>query len=798
MKLPLSWIKEFIDINLSVTQIAKLLTQAGLEVESFSLTSLSFEKVVVADVIKVEKHPNADTLSVALVADGTREYQVVCGAPNCRVGIKTAFAIEGAKLQDESGKEFKVKRTKLRGVESYGMLCSEKELGLGEKHEGIMEFADHIKEGTSIAQIYADTIFEIALTPNLGHCASVLGVARELSAITNLPIKRPKIAFHENSESINDLAKVTILDSDKCPRYACRIIRDVQIRQSPEWLQKRLIACGMRPINNVVDVTNLVLMELGHPLHAFDYNCLDGHQIIVRHAEDRELFIALDGKELRMSIEDLMICDKEKAVAIAGVVGGQNSEVTDQTKHILLEVAYFQSTTIRRTSKRHGLQTEASRRFERGCDPNQIIDVLNRAAMLIQELAGGRVCSGVIDIKKREFPPKVVQCRLSRISCIIGISLSLNEIEAILQSLKMNYKWDGQDTFIVSVPTFRVDIQSEIDLIEEVARIYGFDNIPKRVPHFVSSNIPHTPIFLFEKKIRSHLIAQGLQEFVTCDLIGPTLLDAIQIQLMPEDLMIKVINPTSIEQSILRTSLMPGLLQAVKFNYDRENHDITAFEVGRIHFKKEEQYKEQSVVGIILIGKNRHQHWDRKPSDIDFFDLKGIIENLLIGVGGKDLVFQPSQLSLFHPGRQAGIFGESLRIGTLGEVHPAILRRLDIPKRVFFAEIDLQDLFQIRKKDFQMQDLSIYPGSSRDLTITLKESTSIQTILNIIQDIPSLFLEEVTVGDLFRSERIGKGYKNVTFHFIYRDKTRTISQKDVDIEHTRITARISLLHNQEL
>lgn len=792
MKLPLSWIKEFIAINFTTHQLAKVLTQAGLEVESFSLMPLSFDKVVVGEVRKVEKHPNADKLSVALVTDGVQEYQVVCGAANCRAGIKTAFAMEGAKLQDDLGKEFRVKRTKLRGVESCGMLCSEKELGLGENHDGIMEFADHIKEGTNVVEIYADPIFEIALTPNLGHCASILGVARELSAITNLEVEQPKIILHESSEPVSKFTQVTISDFDKCPRYTCRVIQNVQIGPSPEWLQKRLLACGLRPINNVVDITNFVLMELGHPLHAFDYDRLKGQQIHVRHAQKGETFVTLDGKELEMSDDDLMICDKERAVAIAGVMGGQNSEVTDQTKNILLEAAYFQPTSIRRSSKRHGLQTEASRRFERGCDPNQLIDSLNRAAMLIQEIAGGTVYSGIIDIKKKEFSPRVVPCRLSRVSKVLGIQLSLTEVETVFQRLKMNYKWDGQDTFTVNVPTFRVDIQSEIDLIEEVARIYGFDNIPKTASHFTSSTIPHAPIYLFEKKIRSYLIAEGLQEFVTCDLIGPTLLDIVQNSLMAADALVKVVNPTSIEQSILRTSLMPGLLQAVKFNHDRENHDVAAFEVGRIHFKKEEQYKEQSVVGIILTGKNRCPHWDRKPAEMDFFDLKGIIENLL-GAIGETFSFQPSQLPIFHPGRQAGIFAKSLRIGSLGEVHPKIVRRLDVPQRIFFAEIDLHDLFQVKKTDIQMQDIPIYPGSSRDLTMTLKEEISIQSIFNTIQMVSSPLLEEVRVVDLFRSEKIGKGFKNVTFHFVYRDKFKTISQVDVDAEHARITAQIVLI-----
>ncbi|NGX43211.1 MAG: Phenylalanine--tRNA ligase beta subunit [Chlamydiae bacterium] len=791
MKLPLSWITEIIDLNLPPHQIAKMLTLAGLEVDAFFPLPLGFENIVVGFVTRVEKHPDADKLSVAHVSDGINEYQVVCGAPNCREGIKTAFAMVGAKIQDEGSRLLKVKKTKLRGVESQGMLCSEKELGLGEDHKGIMEFADQFKEGADVAEIYGDTIFEISLTPNLGHCANVIGVARELSAATGKKVSLPKISVKEDSnQPISQAAAVEVLDSEKCPRYACRVIKDVKIGPSPDWLQKRLTASDFRPVNNIVDITNYVLLEMGHPLHAFDYDCVDGHKILVRQAKEGEMFVTLDEKERKLCADDLLICDQNKPVAIAGVMGGQNSEVSEKTTNILLEAAYFQATGIRRTSKRLGLQTESSKRFERGCDPNNVINALDRAAMLMQEIAGGKVCAGVVDVKDHDFPMKVIKCRLSRINKILGTKLSLSEVETVFQRLEMECSWDGQDLFTVKPPTYRVDIHEEIDLVEEVARIYGYENIPKEAPHFFSSPLPHAPIFLFENETRSHLISEGLQEFVTCDLIGPTLLDIVKESVMPEEAIVKVVNPTSIEQSILRTSLLPGMLQLAKYNYDRECHDIHGFEIGRIHFKKGEQYKEQSVAGVILSGKNTPLQWGEKPSNVDFYDLKGIVENLFTEIGAETFSFKNNALKIFHPSRQASVYVDGLEIGTLGEVHPAILRRLDIPQRIYFAELDLHNLIQVRKTEIMMRKIPIFPSSKRDLTITLKEEVPIQKIFDIIYSIPSKLLETVTLIDVYRSDKIGKENKNVTFHFVYRDKKKTIAQEAVESEHARISSQI--------
>jgi phenylalanyl-tRNA synthetase beta chain len=791
MKLPLSWIQEIIDLNLSAHKIADVLTLAGLEVDGCNALPLPFENVVVGEVIHTEPHPDAEKLCIATVSDGEENFQVVCGASNCRKGLKTAFAKVGAVLEDGSGKQFKIKKTKLRGVESYGMLCSEKELGLGEHDEGIMEFAERIKPGTVIADIYGDTIFDISLTPNLGHCANVIGVARELSAATEKEIKKPEIWVTEDAaETIASVVSVKVSDWKKCPRYACRVIKGVSVGPSPQWLQKRLLACDLRPVNNVVDVTNLVLMERGHPLHAFDYDLLEGNQIIVRCARKGEVLQTLDEKQRELTEEDLLICDQNKPVALAGVMGGLNSEVHGKTVNVLLESAYFESTSIRRTSKRFGLQTEASRRFERGSDPNQVLESLDRAAMLIQELTGGKVCRGVADEKQEEFPSKVINCRLSRINSLLGTKLAVSEVENIFNRLQFGVDWDGQDTFALTVPTYRVDINEEIDFVEEVARVYGFDNIPKPAARYAASTLPHAPIFLFEREVRSRLIAEGLQEMLTCDLVGPKLLEAVKGSSMPEENVVRVLNPTSIEQSVLRTSLMPGLMQVAKHNYDNECRHVSGFEIGRVHFKDGSQYKEQSMAGIFLMGNVHPHHWERKKDEVDFFDLKGIVETLIGEMGIASFEISNRGLPYFHPGRQGTVSVGNLEVGSLGEVHPSIMRSLDMSQRIYYAELDLHNLIQVRERHRQMEQIPVYPASDRDLTMTLNEEIPIQEVFDIITSLKSRLLENVSLIDIFRGEKVGEQKKNVTLRFVYRNLKKTVSQEAVDAEHERIASQL--------
>lgn len=792
MKLSLNWLREYIQLDLSPDEIAKILTNAGLEVEGIFSTSKGFDGVVVGEVLKVDKHPDADQLCVAQVSDGQEVYQVVCGAPNCRPGMKTAFARLGANLTDHEGKKFKIKKSKLRGVESFGMLCAADEIGLSQEEQpGIIEFDDEMKTGTDLAALYSDTVLEIGLTPNLGHCNSVVGIARELSALIQTPVVLPAITFQEDqSLHTPGLIRIEVQDVERCPRYACRIIKDVKVGSSPDWLKKYLEASGIRPINNVVDITNFVFLEIGQPLHAFDYDTISGQKIIVRAGKDGENFITLDDKERSLTPEDLLICDAEKGIAIAGVMGGKNSEVSQATKNILLEAAYFSPKSIRKTSKRLGLQTDSSKRFERGADPNAVLWALDRAAMLIQKLTGGKIAQTPLDIKKQAFPDAKIECRLSRINALLGTHLGVSEVESIFKRLGFVYQWDGQDKFLVTVPTYRVDVRQEIDLVEEAARIYGYENIPLSQPSYKDSSIPQAPLFLFERALRGRLIAEGLQEFLTCDLIGPSILDTIGKEtggLEP----VKVMNPISVEQSVLRTSLLPGLLQLVKYNAAHQNHDFCGFEIGRIHFKEGEQFKEQTVLGIVLTGHAQNHAWYSKEREFDFFDLKGIIENILKELRISNVSFKANNLKTFHTGRQAAIYADSLEIGSMGEIHPSIIRRLDVPQRIYFAELNLHDLMQKSQGDYRMQEISIYPGSARDWTVTIEEQRPVQQIFDIIRAIPSKLLKQASLLDIYRSEKLGANMKNVTLRFIYRDDQKTISQEAVDGEHARILRETS-------
>ncbi len=445
--------------------------------------------------------------------------------------------------------------------------------------------------------------------------------------------------------------------------------------------------------------------------------------------------------------------------------------------------------SIRRTSKQLSLQTDASKRFERGVDPNQILFVLNRAAMLIQKLAGGQV-SSVVDIQLREFPENIVTCRLSRINQMLGIALSRGEVEDIFTRLQFHYQWNGQDQFLVRIPTYRGDIKIEVDLIEEVARLHGYDNIPRQGKGFHASVLPTNPMYLFEKKIRAKLIQEGLQEFLTCDLIGPSLLQIVQDLSLLSASMIKVLNPTSIEQSILRTSLLPGLLQVIKHNFVHQNRNIAGFEIGRIHFQDGEHYKEQPVVGIILMGKALPLHWSQESRDFDFFDIKGIIENVLDAFGVSGYLFKNLDLKTFHSGRQASIFVDSLEVGSFGEIHPAIQRRLDIPQRILFGEFNLSDLLKLARPLERVTPLPIYPGSERDWTLTVQKSISFTQIIEIIYKQSSTILENVSLKDIYQSDKLGLQFQNVTLHFVYRDSCKTIEQEVVESEHQRLTAAV--------
>ena len=761
MKFALSWIKEWIDLNgFTPKQIGDALTLGGVEVDKIERSLLPFSGVVVGEVLSADQHPDADRLRVARVSDGKEEFQVVCGATNCRAGMRTAFAKVGAVIEGS-----KIKKGKMRGVESFGMLCGADELGIGCDTSGIIELDAPL--GLDLSELYGDVIFEISLTPNLGHCMSVLGLARELSALLERPLKAPKIQV-ETTELTLSLG-LCIEDKNQCQAYAYRLIENIKVKPSPDWIIKRLESVGMRSVNNIVDITNLVMLERGQPLHAFDAALIENNEIRIR-SDQRGHFKTLDGIDRELPDNTLMICDGKKPVAIAGVMGGANSEVSENTTSILLEAAVFQPTSLRKTSKALNLRTDASARFEKGVDPMGLEPALDRAA----ELIGGKAGKIHSQIKKQYIPLELT-LRLSSTNALLGSHLSLGDVEQILTSLDMQVRSDSNDVLIVGVPSYRRDITQEVDLIEEVGRIYGYNHLPKTQMRITPSTIPHNPLYQLEKQVRRLCQGEGLLEFITCDLIGPSDLKFVADQ----DELLSVMHPSSIDQSILRPSLLPSMMQSVAHNFDHQNHTINAFEVGRIHSKA----GELTSAAILLTGKQSPHTIDPKTRNVDFFDLKGHIENLFAGLQIDLISIQQHAHPLFHPGRSAKIVHGDFELGHVGQVHPK-LTKTDI----YFAEINLNETLKLcTTSDKQLHPLPKYPGSQVDWTIEVPESTEIDHILGNILKQRSQLLESVFLLDLFRKT---PGNKAATFRFSYRHANKTLSSEAVEREHTRLIASI--------
>lgn len=796
MRIPLSWLKEYIDTELDPINIAEVLTTAGLEVEKIEKSDLGFSSVVFGKVLAATPHPEADRLKVARVTDGTQEFQVVCGASNCREGLVTAFAKVGATLTDKDGSTFTIKKGTLRGVESFGMLCSGEELGFLAT-EGIIEIPDHSLVGKELQDVYGDVVFEISLTPNLGHCMSIKGIARELAALTNAPYTTKKPHLIEKKDlTIGEKISVSIDDPVNCYRYCARYLENVQVGPSPEFIVKRLQASGLRPINNVVDITNYVLLECGQPLHAFDYDKIEGSSIRIDSTKEKTSFVTLDQQERELPEGSLVIYDMEKPIALAGIMGGNNSSVSETTTRLVLESAYFDPSCIRRTSKKMHLRSDSSSRFEKNVDFEAVEQALDYAAHLIQEHAKADIASGKIDEKTKSFTLRKLNCRISRLNSLLGTQLSLHEVENIFQRLRMHTETNSENLSItVTVPSFRNDIQSEIDLVEEAARIYGYNNIAIKPSKAHFSELSHCNLYEMEKQVRAHLVSEGLQECLNCDLISPKLAQLAQLALEHEsksdDLLIHVLQPSSVDQSILRPSLLPGFLQTVRHNFDHQNFSLSCFEIGFTHYKNQGKCIERPTCAILLTGSMAPHFWKEKEREADFFDLKAVVENLFAAELIDTARFIPSSIPGYHPGKQAIIESNGHALGLLGEIHPNILTKLDLSQRVFFAELDIEALFKASKrKQMQLKPLSQYPGTDRDWTGTFKKEVSLEEILSVAKQIPSKILQEVFLLDLYTSEKLGIDKKNITLRFIYRDDRKTIAFETAEKEHARILAGI--------
>lgn len=634
-----------------------------------------------------------------------------------------------------------------------------------------------------------DLVFTVALTPDLGHCRSILGIARELAPHLHETIRHPKVNLKEDPDN-NVSSKITISNEDfeACPHYCVRMLQGVEVGPSPAWLVNALKDAGYQSVNNVVDITNFVMLETGQPLHAFDYDKIRHKSLVIRKASKEEALETLDGIERTIPEGTLLIYDQKTPLAIAGVLGGLESGIHTSTHTIVLEAAQFSPSIVRKGSKKLGIRTESSARFEYGIDPAGIKNALNRATSLIAECAGGRVLKGTLEQSLKPYMPRFISIGLTKINKILGLRISFSEIESLFTRLSFSFTSDGLDLFHVKVPSYRNDLQSEVDLISEVAKLYGLNNIERSPHRTFHANTPDHPLYLFEKETRHRLVSMGLQEFITCDLISPLLASLEIAKGNKEKEYAAVLHAKSIDQSILRISLLPSLLEVVKHNQNQKTFDIAGFELGNVHFKRGSGFEERLVLGIILTGQRAPSYYDQKPPAFDFYSLKGIVETLQ-----KSLLLPPftcnnKELKAFHPHRQISLSYEDDVMGVLGEVHPETLSALDIKGRVFFAELDIEDLQKRKKALASFTPLPEFPSSERDLTLSLPLDKDAEELFTLIEKTSSPLLKKTTLLDIYTGAGVPLGEKRITLRFTYRDDKKTVDHESVEKEHAKIVS----------
>ena len=787
MNVTYNWLKEFVDFDCSPEQLADMLTMLGLEVEGMEKLGSGMDDVVVALVEEKRQHPNADKLSLCRVNNGSVVLDVVCGAQNFKAGDTVALAQIGAVLPGD----FKIKRSKIRGEESCGMLCSEKELGLAEESAGIMVLSDGLPLGQPVFEALGlkDTLFEIGLTPNRADCLSVIGIAREIAAKLGIGVRYPDSTIKSGAVSAASIIGVTIEDAELCPRYAARYISGCKIAPSPEWLVNRLKAIGIRSINNVVDITNLVMMELGHPLHAFDCDRLAGRRIVVRRAEEGEMFTTLDGQKRKLSLSDLVICDAERPVALAGIMGGENSEIAVTTTNILLESAWFRPAAIRKTSKRLGLHTESSHRFERGADIGGVIRALDRAAALIAALAGGSVANGIVDVSPGKCDPVKITLRPERANRLIGINLSKDAIVELLTRLECGVIPCEDGTLLVTPPSYRVDIEREIDLVEEIARLNGFDKIPATMPIAqVASDRPSAHQRL-GRIVRDFLVSQGMNEIINFSFTAP---DAAAKLLLADDdprhIAIRLANPLIEEQSVMRTSLLPGLLETVARNISYRSIDLKLFEMRRVYLPTQAEMPIEPIFVVgALTGSREREGWSNIRGNVDFYDVKGIIENLLelLNIGGVKWVADEPE-PFYHPGKSCSIMISKDRIGSLGEIHPTVQENFGLDKPVYCFELDFEKLVLLTRANNNVNAPSRFPDSTRDIAMLAADDLPAEHIIECVRGVKSKEIEQVEVFDVYRGVGIPEGFRSIAIRVRYRSYERTLTDEEIGLLHAKI------------
>ncbi len=779
MLVPIKWLKDYVDINVDTNTFADAMTMSGSKVEAVEEMGKEIDNVLVGKILKVEKHPDADKLVITQIDIGSGVIQIVTGANNIKEGDYIPVAINGSSLPGG----IKIKKGKLRGIESNGMLCSAQELGM--PLEGLSEDLLHgiyilEKEyplGKDIKEVLGlnDAVVEFEITNNRPDCLSIIGIAREAAATLKEKLNYPEINVKENNESISSYVAIDVKNGELCKRFSARVVKNVKIQPSPSWMQDRLLKAGIRPINNIVDITNYVMLEMGQPMHAYDLEKLGGRKIIVRNAVKDEKITTLDEVERTLSESMLVIADQDRAISIAGIMGSSNSEIDENTKNIVFESATFEPVNIRLSSKKLGLRSEASGRFEKGVDAELTITALERACHLVQMLAAGEVVGDKIDLYSQPKQNRKIQIDPDRVRKFVGADISDNYMKEYLESLEFSV----DSNFYVTVPTFRDDVQIEADVIEEITRIYGYENIPSKLMDTTFTQGGKNYKQKLIDKAKNNMVSQGLYEIYTYSFVSPSVFN--KINLKAESSLrnaIKLINPLGEDQSIMRTTIIPNIMEVISRNYNKKIEAGKFFELSKVYLTEELPLKdiadEREVLTIGMYG------------DVNFFDLKGAVENLMEELNIKNYRIFSSNHDSLHPGRTAELIINNKRIGWLGEVHPDVLDNYGIPVSVYIGELNFDEIANQSNAEIKYRQLPKYPSVSRDIAVVVNEEITAGQIEEIIRNKGGKTIEDVRLFDLYRGSQIEEGYKSIAYSITYRSEEKTLTEEDVSKVHNKI------------
>lgn len=795
MLISLDWLKQYVDIKEDIKELENTLTMIGQEVEAIEEQGKELAKVVIGQITEYGKHPEAEKLTLLKVNIGEEEVlQIVCGAPNHKLGDKVVVATIGAVLPGD----FKIKKSKIRGVESQGMLCSEVELGLGNDGDGIIILPEDAPLGVEY-RVYKklnDVIFELEITPNRPDCLSYIGIAREIAAYYGRKIKCPEFESKKIIESINTgHIDVRIEDKERCKRFSGKVIKNIKVEESPEWLKNRLISMGLKPINNVVDATNYILFECNQPLHAYDLTKINDRKIIVRKALNGEKIVTLDGVERELNKGELIIADAEKPLGIAGIMGGESSKVTEETTEIFLECAYFTPENIRKTSKELGLSSDSSYRFERGLDIENTAEVLERAADLISQLTGGEVLEGCIDKYIEKYEKIEIPLNIEKLRKFMGKNIEIDVVGKILTNLGINIKTLNSTTIIATPPSYRGDLTRTADLYEEIIRMYGFDNIENKMPEENIRPGVKDSMTVVVDEAKEILAKLGLQEVINYSFISK---DAIKMLGITEPTL-EITNPISDDMAVMRPTLIYSLLSNVRDNLNRNQNGLRFFEVSRVFTPKEDGLANETLrASIALAGKTFKTLWDPKPEAMDFYTLKGFVEKFLEYMGVTRYQLDRSEDNNFHPGRSADIRIGKVKIGTFGEIHPELAENMDIKReRAYVAELDLTTLLNYRAKKVKYERIVKYPEVTRDLAVVLDRDVLVGKMLEDIKKSSNL-IESVAIFDVYQGEKIEADKKSVAISIVLRKKDGTLEESDINITVDKILKLIAKNYNGEI